>query len=62
MEFDLNKKYCYYFNEISKIPRGSRNEKAISDYVVDFAKAHGYDYKQDVVELHAHDGQQLAGV
>lgn len=49
MEFDLNKKYCYYFNEISKIPRGSRNEKAISDYVVNFAKAHGYDYKQDVV-------------
>lgn len=49
MEFDLNKKYCYYFNEISKIPRGSRNEKAVSDYVVDFAKKHGYEYKQDVV-------------
>ena len=49
MEFDLNKKYCYYFNEISKIPRGSRNEKAVSDYVVNFARAHGYQYKQDVV-------------
>ncbi len=49
MEFDLNKKYCYYFNEISKIPRGSRNEKAVSDYVVSFAKAHGYQYKQDAV-------------
>ena len=49
MEFDLNKKYCYYFKQISDIPRGSRNEKAISDYVVDFAKTHGYEYLQDDV-------------
>lgn len=49
MEFDLSKKYCYYFKQISDIPRGSRNEKAISDYVVEFAKAHGYEYKQDDV-------------
>lgn len=49
MDFDLNKKYCYYFNEISAIPRGSRNEKAVSDYVVEFAKARGLTYKQDEV-------------
>ena len=49
MEFDLNKKINYYFKQISDIPRGSRNEKAISDYVVEFAKAHGYDYIQDDV-------------
>lgn len=49
MEFDLNKKYCYYFKQISDIPRGSRNEKAVSDYVVAFAKQRGYDYIQDDV-------------
>ena len=49
MKFDLSKKHCYYFNEISKIPRGSRNEKAISDYIVNFAKEHGYTYVQDKV-------------
>ena len=49
MEFDLNKKHCYYFKQISDIPRGSRNEKAVSDYIVDFAKKHGYDYIQDEV-------------
>ena len=32
MEFDLNKRQCFFFNAISQIPRGSRNEKAISDY------------------------------
>ena len=49
MDFDLNKRHCYYFNEISKIPRGSRNEKGISDYVCAFAKAHNLPYKQDHV-------------
>ena len=49
MEFDLNKRYCYYFNELAKIPRGSRNEKAASDWVCEFAKAHGLTYKQDHV-------------
>ncbi len=37
----------YYFEEISKIPRPSYNEKAISDYLVEFAKSHGFDYWQD---------------
>ncbi len=49
MDFDLSKRYCYYFNEISRIPRGSRNEKAISDYICDFAKQHGLKYKQDEI-------------
>ena len=49
MEFDLSKKYNYYFKQISDIPRGSRNEKAVSDYIVDFAKQHGYDFIQDEV-------------
>ena len=33
-------KIFQYFEEISKIPRGSGNEKGISDYLVDFAKKH----------------------
>ncbi|MEG0134092.1 MAG: aminoacyl-histidine dipeptidase [Clostridium sp.] len=36
-----------YFEEISKIPRGSKNEKAISDYLVNFAKNHSLEYIQD---------------
>ncbi len=47
MEFDLNKRYCYYFNEIAKIPHGSKNEKQISDYIVSFAKSKGFRYLQD---------------
>lgn len=36
-----------YFEEICAIPHGSRNTKAISDYLVSFAKAHGIRYRQD---------------
>lgn len=36
-----------YFSEISRIPRGSGNEKEISDYLVSFAKAHQLAYTQD---------------
>lgn len=36
-----------YFREISEIPRGSGNEKAISDYLVSYAKAHQFEYTQD---------------
>ena len=49
MEFDLQKKHCYYFNELAKIPHGSRNEKAISDYIVRFAQEHGLSWIQDSV-------------
>ncbi|MBK1811366.1 aminoacyl-histidine dipeptidase [Clostridium sp. YIM B02505] len=38
--------FCY-FEEISQIPRGSGNEKEISDYLVNFAKSHGLDVIQD---------------
>ena len=47
MIFDLSKRYCYYFNEICKIPHASYNEKALSDYVVQFAKDHRLEYIQD---------------
>jgi len=38
-----------YFAEISKIPRGSKNEKKISAYIVDTAKKLGLEVKQDKV-------------
>lgn len=37
----------YYFEEISAIPRGSGNMTAISNYMVDFAKAHRLEVVQD---------------
>ena len=33
-----------YFEEICSIPHGSRNLQQISDYLVDFAKAHELKY------------------
>lgn len=36
-----------YFEEMTQIPHGSENEKAYSDYLVSFAKEHGYTYVQD---------------
>lgn len=36
-----------YFEEISRIPRGIRAEKAVSDYVVSFAEARGLSVYQD---------------
>ena len=38
-----------FFEEICAIPHGSRNTKAISDYLVDFAKARNLRYIQDEV-------------
>jgi len=37
----------YYFEKISGIPRGSGNEKQISDFIVDFANERGLWVKQD---------------
>ena len=37
----------YYFEEISKIPRESYQEKAISDYIVDFGRKLGLETYQD---------------
>ena len=36
-----------YFEQICAIPHGSGNTKAISDYLVSFAKTHGLRYDQD---------------
>jgi len=43
----MNNDVIKYFREISEIPRGSGNEKGISDYLVNFAQEHGLDYVQD---------------
>ncbi|MBE5924232.1 MAG: aminoacyl-histidine dipeptidase [Lachnospiraceae bacterium] len=56
-------KVFYYFEEISNIPRGSYHEKAISDYLVEFAKAHGITYFQDelynvVMQVSASKGRE----
>lgn len=37
----------YYFEEICKIPRGSFHTEKISSYLVEFAKVHGLEYRQD---------------
>lgn len=39
----------HFFEEISKIPRASYNEKEISEYLVDFAKSRGLEYYTDEV-------------
>ena len=39
-----------FFEEISAIPRGSRNEKAIADYLVEFAKKRGLEWYRDEIE------------
>jgi len=41
------KRVLYHFEAISQIPRGSGNEKAVSDYIAGFAKEHGLKYAQD---------------
>ncbi|MGB5824655.1 MAG: beta-Ala-His dipeptidase, partial [Proteocatella sp.] len=42
-----SKKVFQYFEEISKIPRCSGNERAVSDYLVLFSKARNLEYYQD---------------
>ncbi len=42
-----NERPFYYFEQISKIPHGSKNEKEIASYIVDFAKKHGLKYLID---------------
>ena len=45
---NLNAKNVFhFFEEISKIPRGSFNEKGISDYLVNFAKERNLECYQD---------------
>ena len=40
-------KVFHYFSEISKIPRGSRKEKKISDWIVEFSKERNLEVIQD---------------
>ncbi len=42
-----NERPFYYFEEISKIPHGSRNEKEIAKYIVDFATKHNIECSID---------------
>jgi len=44
------KKVFHYFSEISAVPRGSKYNTAISNYLVEHAKAKGYTYRQDEYE------------
>ena len=37
----------HFFEELCAIPHGSGNTKAVSDWLVDFAKARGLRYVQD---------------
>ena len=39
----------YYFEELSKIPRESANEKAVSNFLVDTAKKLGLKVYQDKI-------------
>lgn len=39
----------HYFEELCSIPHGSGNMSAVSNYCVDFAKAHGLHYVQDAM-------------
>ena len=37
----------YYFEEITKIPRGSGNEKQVSDYLFNLAQSHNWEAVED---------------
>ena len=41
------KEVFHYFEELTKIPRGTYHTKAVSDYCVNFAKELGLEYMQD---------------
>lgn len=41
------KAFFDYFDDISKIPRGSGNEKGIASYLIEFAKKNGLEYYTD---------------
>lgn len=46
---DINKPHQKYFEEISRIPRMSFHEQAVSDYIVSFAKERGLWVHQDSI-------------
>lgn len=53
------KKVFYYFEEITKIPHGSGNVEQISNFLVDFAKAHKLFYIQDAMKMSLWSRRQL---
>lgn len=60
-------KVFHFFEEISQIPRGSGNEKQISDYLVNFAKERGLEVIQDealnvIIKKEASKGYENAPV
>lgn len=36
-----------YFEQLTRIPRGSGNEQAVSDYIIAYAEQHGYRWERD---------------
>lgn len=44
---EIEKKVLHYFKQICGIPRGSGNTDAITEYLIDFAEAHGFWYSVD---------------
>ena len=42
-----NERFFDYFEDLTKIPRGSGNEQRVSDYLVKFAASHGFEYIRD---------------
>ena len=44
---DIFNELIYWFKEISKIPRNSGQEERICDFICDFAKQRGLEYKKD---------------
>lgn len=56
-----------YFEEISKIPRGSGNEKRIGEFIYNLAKSKGYKVKKDkvgniLVEIQPSEGSKNANI
>ena len=47
MDFELTNAPRRFFYELTQIPHGSYNEKAVSDWLVRFAKERGLNYVQD---------------
>ncbi len=43
----FSQRFFYYFTQLSSIPRGSGNTKAVSDYCAQFAQRHKLRYVQD---------------
>ena len=46
-DYPTSEKALRFFEEFSKIPRGSGNTKAIADYLVSFANARGLEVIRD---------------